>query len=108
MQIQLNAFPLVRGERSRRSRKTSGMSVVREEFLMREGVETMAMTYEISGVPWLAVRVGQRPRALGIALRAADRRATSSSSVAIEQLAYDAAVEARALGADVGMYHLLN
>ena len=33
----------------------------------------MAMTYEISGVPWLAVRVGQRARALGNAVGAAHR-----------------------------------
>ncbi len=65
----------------------------------------MAMTYEISGVPWLAVRVG----------RALERWGSRSARLVehdemvqryAQQLAHDAAVEGRR-DALTGMYHLL-
>jgi hypothetical protein len=73
--------------------------------MMSEGVRTMAMTYEISGVPWLAVRVGRALEHWG--RRSA--RPVEHDELAqryAQQLAHDAAVESRrsALG---GMYQLL-
>jgi hypothetical protein len=71
---------------------------------MSEGVETMAMTYEISGVPWLAVRVG-------LALEHWGRRSARPVEHAdmvqryAQQQAHDAAVETRR-SAYSGMYYL--
>lgn len=65
----------------------------------------MAMTYEISGVPWLAVRVGQALERWGN--RAARPVEQSEVFLRRQQLsAHDAAVEARR-SAYSGMYHLL-
>jgi hypothetical protein len=65
----------------------------------------MAMTYEISGVPWLAVRVGQALERWGS--RAA-RPVEHDEAVQRyeQQRAHDAAVEARH-DALAGVYHLL-
>lgn len=65
----------------------------------------MAMTYEISGVPWLAVRIG---RALETWGRRSARPVEHSDMVQryAQQQAHDAAVEARR-SAYSGMYHLL-
>jgi hypothetical protein len=65
----------------------------------------MAMTYEISGVPWLAVRVGQALERWGS--RSARLVEHDEMVQRYEQRrAHDAAVEARR-DALSGMYHLL-
>jgi hypothetical protein len=72
---------------------------------MSEGAGTMAMTYEISGVPWLAVRVGRALERWG---------ARAARPMGIDELqrkraqvsAADAAVEARRSSL-VGMYPYL-
>lgn len=72
---------------------------------MSEGIGTMSTTYEISGIPWLAVRLG---RALeGWGARAA--RPMTRDDLAERrrlQLVHDEAVEARR-GHLIGMAHLL-
>jgi hypothetical protein len=65
----------------------------------------MAMTYEISGVPWMAVRVGQALQRWG------SRSARPIDTDELrqrrdQQLAYDAIIETRR-SALTGMYHLL-
>ena len=65
----------------------------------------MAMTYEISGVPWMAVRVGQALQQWGT--RSARPIDTDELRARRDQqLAYDAIIEARR-SALTGMYHLL-
>ena len=65
----------------------------------------MAMTYEISGVPWLAVRVGQALERWGH--RSAKPVEHTDLVLRHEQArAHDAAVESRR-SAYSGMYHLL-
>jgi hypothetical protein len=65
----------------------------------------MAMTYEISGVPWLAVRVGQALERWGSnAARPID--ADDLQQRRDQQRAFDAAIESRR-SALTGMYHLL-
>jgi hypothetical protein len=65
----------------------------------------MAMTYEISGVPWLAVRVGRALERWG-ARAARPIEANEMRERHERQLAFDAAVESRR-AAYTGMYHLL-
>ena len=65
----------------------------------------MAMTYEISGVPWMAVRVGQALQRWG----SRSARPIDGDELRMrrdQQLAYDSVVEARR-SALTGMYHLL-
>jgi hypothetical protein len=65
----------------------------------------MAMTYEISGVPWLAVRVGRALERWGArAARPID--ASEMRQRHSQQLAFEAAVESRRTALN-GMYHLL-
>ena len=65
----------------------------------------MAMTYEISGVPWLAVRVGRALERWG-ARSARPIEAGELRERHERQRAFDAAVESRR-SALTGMYHLL-
>jgi len=72
---------------------------------MSEGVRTMAMTYEITGVPALAVRVGRALEQWGS--RAAQPLSGDEAVLRYEQLrGYEAAVEARR-DALSGVYALL-
>lgn len=65
----------------------------------------MAMTYEISGVPWLAVRVGRALERWG--KRAARPiEADELHRRRVRQDAFDSAIESRR-SALSGMYHLL-
>jgi len=65
----------------------------------------MAMTYEISGVPWLAVRVGRALERWGSRSARPVEHADMVQRYA-QQRAHDEAVEARR-SAFGGMYHLL-
>ena len=72
---------------------------------MREGLETMAMTYEISGVPWMAVRLGRALERWGSrSARPIDGEELQQRRQ--QQQAYDAIIESRR-SALTGMYHLL-
>ena len=65
----------------------------------------MAMTYEISGVPWLAVRVGQALERWGARSARPVERADMARRYELQQVR-EAAVETRR-EALTGMYHLL-